>query len=102
MKRVSTTLRTDSTRDLLHQARSALWLLLWISLYSNSTQATNCLYVSSYHHGYEWNDGIERGIEEVLTDKCTLDKYFMDTKRNNNEPFIEKSALAAKAYIEQT
>jgi len=76
-------------------------LLLLLALHS-TVQAANCLYVSSYHHGYEWNDGIERGIEEGLAGKCTLDKYFMDTKRNNNEEFIRESGLAAKAYIEKS
>lgn len=62
--------------------------------------AAKCLYISSYHHGYEWNDGLERGIENALQGKCTLDKFYMDTKRNKSEPFGQEMALEAKAYIE--
>ena len=64
--------------------------------------AADCLYVSSYHTGYEWNDGIERGIEETLAGKCKLDKFYMDTKRNPSKEFIQSAALKAKAYIEET
>ncbi len=69
-------------------------------LFHNVAFADKCLYVSSYHNGYEWNDGIERGIETALSGKCELDKYYMDTKRNKGEAFYKKSALATKEYIE--
>jgi len=69
---------------------------------SRSALAAKCLYVSSYHVGYEWNDGIERGIERTLAGKCELDKFYMDSKRNKAVAFGEKVALAAKAYIEKT
>ena len=64
--------------------------------------ASNCLYVSSYHPGYEWNDGIEQGIESTLGDKCNLDKFYMDTKRNPEESFSRAMAKQARNYIEQT
>ncbi len=69
---------------------------------STSSFAAQCLYVSSYHAGYEWNDGIERGIESTLEDKCELDKFYMDTKRNTSPEFAQKKAKAAKEYIEKT
>jgi len=62
--------------------------------------AQKCLYVSSYHQGYEWNDGIEKGIESVLAGKCELDKFYMDTKRNTSIAFAESMALSAKRHIE--
>jgi ABC-type uncharacterized transport system substrate-binding protein len=64
--------------------------------------AAKCLYVSSYHQGYEWNDGIERGLESVLKGKCKLDKFYMDTKRNQDDSFGKKQGLAAKEYILST
>ena len=64
--------------------------------------AAECLYISSYHAGYEWNDGIEQGIESTLKEGCRLDKFYMDTKRNPGRLFAEQSALKAKKYIEQT
>lgn len=64
--------------------------------------AAKCLYVSSYHKGYEWQDGIERGIESTLKGKCDMDRFYMDTKRHPDDAFGEKTALDAKAYIEST
>lgn len=67
-----------------------------------AANAAKCLYISSYHQGYEWNDGIERGIETGLNGKCELDRFYMDTKRNKDQTYGEKIALQAKAYIEQS
>ena len=64
--------------------------------------AARCLYVSSYHKGYEWNDGIERGLDGVLENKCQVDKFYMDTKRDKTKAFAEKMALAAKNHIDAT
>ncbi len=77
------------------------FLLLALSV-STLTNAANCLYVSSYHQGYEWNDGIERGLESVLKGKCQIDRFYMDTKRNQDESFGKKQGLAAKKYILST
>ncbi len=80
-----------------------VFLVVGICLFtSRAVLAAKCLYVSSYHLGYEWNDGIERGIDRVLSGKCELDKFYMDTKRNKDEAFGKKMALVAKAYIEKT
>lgn len=78
----------------------SLFVLTFFSV--SSADAAKCLYISSYHSGYEWNDGIEHGIESVLKDKCELEKFYMDTKRNKSKEFGEKAALRAKAYIEKT
>ncbi len=78
-------------------------LCLFTAMFTQSANASNtCLYIASYHQGYEWNDGIERGVDSVLDGKCKVDKYFMDTKRNKGDEFYKKSALAARAYIEKT
>lgn len=59
-----------------------------------------CLYVSSYHAGYEWNDGIERGLQSTLQDRCELRKFYMDGKRNLDEGFARNKALEAKQLVE--
>jgi len=64
--------------------------------------AAKCLYISSYHKGYEWNDGIERGMENILHGKCELDRFYMDTKRHREKEYGKEIALQAKAYIEQS
>lgn len=64
--------------------------------------AAKCLYVSSYHKGYEWNDGIERGLEAGLQGKCALSRFYMDTNRHTEPEFAKQKALEAKQLIEQS
>ncbi len=78
----------------------SLYVLLCALTWLDIGQAATCLYVSSYHQGYEWNDGIERGMESVLNGHCTLTKFYMDTKRHPEPSFAEQKALEAKAFIE--
>ena len=59
-----------------------------------------CLYVSSYHAGYEWNDGIERGLNLTLQNRCEIRKFYMDGKRNLGEAFAKAKALEAKQLVE--
>lgn len=68
----------------------------------SSADAAKCLYISSYHKGYEWNDGIEHGVEKVLQGKCDLDKFYLNTKHNKSSAFGESMAIQAKGYIEET
>jgi hypothetical protein len=58
------------------------------------------LFVDSYHQGYEWSDGIEAGIQQVLQDTgVELAVVHMDTKRNPDEAFKVSAAQRAKAEI---
>jgi len=59
-----------------------------------------CLYVSSYHAGYEWNDGIEKGLESVLQGKCEIKKFYMDGKRHLDAAFAKVKAREAMNVIE--
>ncbi len=58
-----------------------------------------CLYVSSYHSGYEWNDGIERGLEAALKGRCEVTRFYMDGKRNLDEEFAKAKAREAYELI---
>jgi len=60
-----------------------------------------CLYVSSYHLGYEWNDGIERGMDSVLRGHCEVRRFYMDTKRHPEPAWAEAKALEALALIDR-
>ena len=82
--------------------KSRVCIFLTAFLFCLPAQSSECLYVSSYHPGYEWNDGIELGIEKVLNGKCKLDKFYMDTKRNKSVTFAKEMAVKAKDYIERT
>lgn len=66
----------------------------------DAVRAAKCLYVSSYHQGYAWSDGVERGLRSVLKGRCDIRQFDMDTKRNKDEGYKKKVALQAKALIE--
>ena len=62
--------------------------------------AAKCLYVSSYHKGYAWSDGVEKGLLPELEGNCEIKTIEMDTKRNTSEEFKKQAALEAKTVIE--
>lgn len=78
----------------------AVPLLLALSLLiPQAGFAARCLYVSSYHAGYVWNDDIEDALEKVLHDQCEIKKFYMDGKRNLAPEFARQKGLEAKKLI---
>jgi len=75
-------------------------LLLYAGLFSQTAMAEKCLYISSYHQGYAWSDGVERGIRTTLEGKCEIKQFNMDTKRNKAHEYMEKTGLEAKQLID--
>ena len=75
-------------------------LVLVASFYPGSVLAQKCLFISSYHPGYAWSDGVERGLRSVLDGKCEVKPFYMDTKRNKEEEFKVAKGLEAKNLIE--
>jgi ABC-type uncharacterized transport system substrate-binding protein len=59
-----------------------------------------CLFVSSYHRGYEHSDAIERGLRAVLQGKCEVRQFDMDAKRRPDEAGLKQRALEAKDIIQ--
>jgi len=59
-----------------------------------------CLFVSSYHRGYAWSDGVERGLRSVLEGNCEIRQFDMDTKRRGSEQQRLDSARQAKEIID--
>lgn len=60
------------------------------------------LFVNSYHSGYEWSDGIEKGAATVLrASGVTVEFVRMDTKRHGDEPFKKQAGTEARAAIEK-
>lgn len=58
------------------------------------------LYVNSYHAGYPWSDGIEKGIRDVLRNtEVELKIHFMDTKMKRSEAEKNEAALKARQAI---
>ncbi|MEW5944152.1 MAG: ABC transporter substrate binding protein [Pseudomonadota bacterium] len=63
--------------------------------------AARCLYVASYHREYDWNFGVEKGLDAVLGNKCELRKFYMDAQRNDAPAHAMQKSREARALIEQ-
>jgi hypothetical protein len=75
-------------------------LILVAGFYSPSVLAQKCMFISSYHPGYAWSDGVERGLHSVLDGKCEIKQFYMDTKRNKEKDYKAAKGLEAKNLIE--
>lgn len=75
-------------------------MILFTALFPQSVLAKKCLYISSYHTGYAWSDGVERGLRSVLEGKCEIKQFNMDTKRNKDKEFIINKSLEVKMLID--
>lgn len=100
-------------RHPLHAALLCLYALLDVGLAgaahspvdSLSTPAMHdgsplCVYISSYHRGYSWSDGVERGLRATLAGHCTIEQFDMDTKRHKLIAEMQTAAATAYALIE--
>jgi ABC-type uncharacterized transport system substrate-binding protein len=76
--------------------------ILGLLLIATTANAAKCVYISSYHKGYAWSDGVERGLLRTLKDNCEVTVFNMDTKRIKDQKSIEQAALAAKQLIDDT
>lgn len=74
-------------------------MTLCIGFLSATASAKKCLYIASYHQGYEWSDGVERGLRQQLAGQCELEQYDMDTKRNPDEAFKKQAGIKARDMI---
>ncbi len=88
-----------------HQPRSNClpwvgFILLFMLAPASMAQEPKCLFVSSYHQGYAWSDGVERGLRNTLQDKCHIRQFNMDTKRKKSPAEKRAAATAAKELIE--
>ena len=73
---------------------------LVVAALPSEAAAKKCLFVSSYHRGYAWSDGVERGLRDALQGHCDIRQFDMDTKRHKSEEDKRQAALAAKEIIE--
>jgi len=68
---------------------------------AGSFRGKKILFVNSYHEGYEWSDGIETGVREVLDGTGVDLRFFrMDTKRDDSEEFGREAGRRAKAFLD--
>ncbi|MCP4768351.1 MAG: hypothetical protein GY875_19055 [Gammaproteobacteria bacterium] len=81
-------------------ATTSLFLSSLVAPLTANSGADKCLYVSSYHRGYAWSDGVEQGLRRVLTGHCEIRQIDMDTKRNKSVEFKQSAASEVKHEIE--
>jgi len=88
-------------KKILSQIIFYFLIFLSATSFADNYAGKKILFVDSYHEGYPWSDGITAGIKNVL-EKTGIELKIvrMDTKRNRDEIFKEKSALEAKNIIE--
>jgi hypothetical protein len=69
--------------------------------FANTYKGKKILYINSYHEGYEWSDGVTKGIQSILDNTdIELKIILMDTNRNTSEDFKKQAGLKAKKAIE--
>lgn len=64
--------------------------------------AARCVYISSYHKGYAWSDGVERGLLATLDGHCEVTSFDMDSKRHRDEASIQEAVAKARQLIDST
>ncbi|PKN24994.1 MAG: hypothetical protein CVU64_20920 [Deltaproteobacteria bacterium HGW-Deltaproteobacteria-21] len=90
----------------MKKALTVILAVLFVFLMTDAASAKSypgkkVLYIDSYHQGYGWSDGIEKGVKQGLEGTGVELKVFrMDTKRNTSDEFLKQAAQKAKAEIE--
>ncbi|MDX2507132.1 MAG: ABC transporter substrate binding protein [Gammaproteobacteria bacterium] len=80
-----------------------MWALIVVSqaVCAEQYKGKKVLFINSYHAGYEWSDGIEKGLESGFKGTgIELEKFYMDTKRKRAKAEIIAAAKQAIEKIE--
>jgi hypothetical protein len=77
----------------------ALTAALLVGGPAGATEKKKVFFIDSYHEGYEWSDGIVRGVRSVLGDSVELKIHRMDTKNNPSEDFARNAGEEARQAI---
>lgn len=87
-------------RTPIHARRQIFGLFLFLTACTAAmADLPKCLFISSYHQGYAWSDGVERGLRQTLAGKCEVRQFDMDTKRKKSEQDIADAVLQARGLI---
>ncbi|MET0093280.1 MAG: hypothetical protein ABW120_07090, partial [Sedimenticola sp.] len=76
-------------------------ILPLVSVSALSATEPRCLYVSSYHQGYAWSDGVEKGVRSVLEGQCDYRQFDMDTKRNKTPAYKENVGRQVRDLVRE-
>lgn len=87
-------------RKLIYSILSVVLATTLLASLGRSEPMPRCLYVSSYHKGFDWSDRVEKALRSVLTGKCEIKQFDMDTKRNKELAYKQETGLKVKQLIE--
>lgn len=78
---------------------SLLTGLLCMAMLSGTVRAAgpDCLFVSSYHQGNPWSDGIEDSLRSELGDHCDIHSVYLDGDRQPAASSLRRAALEVVA-----
>ena len=77
-----------------------LTLLAALLVATHPAHAAKCVYISSYHKGYAWSDGVERALLKTLDGHCEVTSFDMDSKRQRDEESIQQAVTKARQLID--
>ena len=83
----------------LHFALVPIAALAFFS--TSNAQAKLCIHIDSYHEGYAWSDGIEKGIRAKLQGICDVETIRMDTKHHSSALYAKEKGDEIAKTIEQ-
>lgn len=66
-----------------------------------NTPLAKCVYIASYAPGYEWQDQLEKSLQQQLKGQCSVDTFYMDTKKIQESEKLAQIGLKAKQFIEK-
>ena len=97
----------DTTRATLPHV--ATWLLsafLVIALgpldYVAAQEKPRIIYINSHHEGYDWSDGVARGIyDRLITENISLTTTYLDAYRRSRPQGIQQAANEIRGLIEE-
>lgn len=84
---------------------ASLILCLGITLQNSppvfAKDSQRCLFISSYHVGYAWSDGIETSVYKHLKNRCELRSAYLDSKRDVDIRNIKQRAIEVKHLVDE-
>jgi ABC-type uncharacterized transport system substrate-binding protein len=60
---------------------------------SSLAQATSCLYINSYHQGYEWGDRIQAQFNQDMKDICTVSYHYLNAKHEKSVTQLKNKGM---------
>jgi len=64
----------------MSMVRLSTALALWFAVIPIAASAASCLYINSYHKGYDWSDRMQGAFNEAIKHQCSVSYHYLDAK----------------------